>query len=330
MSYLHPKLATMICASVLLAVPAQDAFARTKPPLPAPTTFNCAAGQSINAAIADGYTVITVRGVCEEVVEITVDNIELLSHPTVRGGIRSGVDAPLNIYGADEIYIDGITVQATGTVTTAVFVEHSLVTFNGVDVTAGTLRGLEARRNASVTFNNGSFTGGQGGALASLSSNLSINDSTISGVTFGGASAQLGAVLQIQGTMIDGTGAPTGVGVNVSSGAFAEIAAGSVISNFGTTGVAATGGGVLLRAATVSDNGGAGPSYPGEGGVVVASGASLEIAQSAVVTGNTGYGVALIDGSGGNCSASTISDNDTNLFVSAGSEFGSGAICVTP
>ncbi len=317
-------LAPMLAAGALLVVQPSEALARVKPPLPAPTTVNCTAGQSINAAIANGFTVITVRGQCNEEVEIAIDNIWLLSHPSVPGSIRSSVEAPLTILGAEGIYIEDIEIEALGGVTVAVFIEHSSVHLQDVNVIGGSNVGIEARRNASVTYNGGTISGSGVGAIASLSSNLSLNSATVTGIDFVGAGAQSGAYLTIGGSTFSGAGSMQGsVGVTVSTNAGVEIFPGSAVSGFGRAGVVAIGGGVRIAGATVSGNG-VDPgvaTYPGDGGVIVAAGSNVRVEQSAMITGNTGWGLALVDGSGGDCGVVTISGNSVaNVHKSAGSE----------
>ncbi len=283
------------------------------PLAPFPTTVDCGAGQSINSAIAAGYTLITVRGVCDEAVEIAVDGITLIADPAGATIAPTSGGPAVRMSGATNTVLSGLTLDGANSVNHTVEMRHSDVIMQGVTVTGGKAAGIYVNVNSSanvqgselrandtaMTVINNSYANVTGETRIVDSKFIAIISSRASSVTFGG------------GSVIDGV--QNGVGIAVAASAHLLMREGAAVTNVNGRGVDAEGASVEMSEASII-----GVSSD----AIRAIGASSVMLDRATITGNGGRGVRMDGSSGGEYRGSTITGNAGGaLSISPESDF---------
>lgn len=280
---------------------------------PVATTVDCAAGGSINAALAAGFTQITVNGVCDENVRIATDNVSLSAGGPGAGIAPSGGDFAVSLSGAANTAISGLALDGTNASSYVVSLRFSDLILSGGSLTGGKAAGLYASNTSSVnvqgvaisgndtamTIINNSYANVTGGTRIEQTKFIGIIASRTSSVTFGGGSA------------IDGV--DNGVGVGVAASGYFLMREGATIANV-------NGPGVEVRGAAFGVQEGSITGVTGD--AVYALGSASVILDRATITGNGGRGVRLDGSSGGEYRGSTITGNAGGpLSISPDSEF---------
>ena len=285
----------------------------TTPPTPIATTVDCGAGQSINSAIAAGYSQITVRGVCDEAVEIAVDGITLIADPAGATIAPTSGGPAVDMSGAANTVLNGLTLDGANSVNHTVAMRHSDVIMQGVTVTGGSAAGIYVSVNSSanvqdselrandtaLTVINNSYANVTGGTRIVDSKFIAIISSRASSVTFGG------------GSVIDGV--QNGVGIAVAASAHLLMREGAAMTNINGHGVEAEGASVEMSESSITGV---------SGDAIRAIGASSVMLDQATITGNGGRGVRMDESSGGEYRGSTITGNAGGaLLISPDSVF---------
>lgn len=266
-----------------------------------PTTVDCGAGQSINSAIAAGYTLITVRGVCDEAVEITVDGITLIADPAGATIAPTSGGPAIDMSGATNTVLQGLTLDGAGSVNHTVSMRHSDVIMQSVTVTGGKAAGIYVSTNSSanvqgselrandtaMTVINNSFANITGETRIVDSKFIGIISSRASSVTFGG------------GSVIDGV--QNGVGIAVAASAHLLMREGAAVTNVNGRGVEVDRGAIMeMSQASITGVSGDAIRVTGAGSVQL---------DRATITGNGGHAIAMHESSGGSVSRSDLSGN---------------------
>jgi hypothetical protein len=277
------------------------------------TTVDCGAGQSINSAIAAGYTQITVRGVCDESVEIAVDGITLMADPAGATIAPTSGDPAVWMRGASNTELRGLTLDGANSANHTVEMRHSDVIMQDVTVTGGKAAGIYVSTNSSanvqgselrandtaMTVINNSYANVTGETRIVDSKFIALISSRASSVTFGG------------GSVIDGV--QNGVGIAVAASAHLRMREGAVVTNVNGRGVEAEGASVEVSEASITAV---------SGDAIQAVAASSVMLDRATITGNGGWGVRMDGSSGGRYWGSTITGNAGGaLSISPDSEF---------
>lgn len=248
-----------------LSVRVETLEGQAQPSGPAAVTVDCAAGQTIAAALATPGTplTITVVGTCNENVVINRDDVTLTA-----GAAGAGVNGPsatanaINIL-ADRVTIDGLTVTGGS---------------SGI-VATGATRFLLRNCTAGPTPRVGivAFQGSQG----------SIENCTVQNNGAGGIAIQSGVATVIGSTI----SANTGIGININNNAGARIGIANTGAGIGNTITNNTGAGIHVSFAS--------SAYIGAN-AISGNGVGINVFQAAVdlgfgnnISGNTGNGVQL-------------------------------------
>lgn len=278
-----------------------------------PTTVDCGAGQSVNAAIAAGYNQITVKGTCDEAVVIAADGITLLADPAGATIAPTSGEPAVSMNGAARTVIDGIVLDGSGAVNHAVYMRHSDVILQGVRITGGKAAGLYVSTDSSanvqnsqlvgndtaMTVINHSFANVTGGTQITQTRFVALISSRASSVNFGGGSSI--------------NGVENGVGIAVAASAHVLMREESTVTNVNGRGIEAEGSSVEVTESTITGV---------SGDAIRSTAAASVMLDRAMVTGNGGRGVVLDGSSGGEYRLSTITGNAGGpLSVSPDSEF---------
>lgn len=145
--------------------------------------IDCAAGQTISAALAAGSTNIVVLGTCDEAVEITTSNVTIEGHADGGAIIQTGSQNPCIFALAPTVLIQGAQ---------NVLIKNLSIT--------GLRHGLATNFSGSATIENSDVTGGCGrGVFIGNNSHLDIWDSVISN----GASVNFNSTGKFFNTVVD-------------------------------------------------------------------------------------------------------------------------------
>ena len=191
-------------------------------PGPASVTVNCAAGQSINQALAmtsDAPSVtITIDGTCTEDVGIQRDDVTLQAGPSGGGITSDGGDAALGLDGARRITITGLTLS--GGPNTLVANAGSSFEADNVTVTGGAMDDVRVTSESSGVLSGGTVSNSQSGVQAdggdvSLDGGVVIEDNASVGVVADHGGDAVLAQVTVEGN--------AGGGVQAYSGATASL-----------------------------------------------------------------------------------------------------------
>lgn len=255
-------------ASQCLASEHAVAFAAPQAPTgPQSVLVDCAAGQTVQQALADTMSAssvdIAVKGTCTEAVQVGRDNVSLYG---VSPG--DGLQAPS----------PGATVLQLGSVRKINLFQLTL---------SGGRTGLSAGPGAIFNGNDLTVTGSSNfGVLVANASAGFLNNSTINGAGEGIAASGAGAIGFNGGTIKNsGTNA-----VHASNGGSVQLGGGVLVTDTGFHGVVAqTGGSVEVQQGTVQNSNGT--------GVFAFQGGSVHVNQNALVQNNRFGGVGANAGS---------------------------------
>lgn len=315
---------------------------------------DCSSGGLVSQALASGAAHITVRGTCNESLDVTRDDVTLQGEP---GATIHGPDSTVNTIDvrANRVTIDGLTVtggrngitglgaanltvrnctaQSTGR-TGISFLNGSSGTVDGCLVQSNARDGVSVDGaqativNSTITSNarNGVLVANGATSRVGLTDRLAAAGNTITQNGSTGVSVVQGSTATIAMNTITGNGTNSSLprfGIAVSL-AVASIAGGNTISDNGGQGVfAGTGSSVLLgdlntgltTVNTISNNGN--PASPG--GVQAFVGSTM-IVRDAVIQANKGPGLTLNTRSHAQIFSSTIQNNsDVGIRLFQGS-----------
>lgn len=245
---------------------------------PMELSVDCDNGESISDALETGFPsvpiVITVSGTCKESVAIARDDVTIQgvdpSDPT-----KAIVDAVH--LGSNVIVIDG----------------GARITLNGLTLRNGGRSGVVAANGAAITVRNAAVVNNAGnGVFVGLNATAVVNDNTIENNGGDGVAVRFSSFARITDNTIQGNGAN---GVRVSDTAsvwvgfdFDGAAHANTITQNGRNGILIhNGASAVLRANTISGNGGL-------GGVVVARSTAALIGENDV--NSNGYGIFVEEG----------------------------------
>jgi hypothetical protein len=261
---------------------------------------DCTAGESVNAAIAAGHDPITINGVCDENVVIDVDGITLLAGGPGAGFVPSGGDAALELIGAVNAEISGLTFDGTNTSNYSVYMRHSDAIFQNVTVTGGKAAGIMVNINSSANVQ-GSLLTGNNTALTVINNSycnvtgetrienskfIGIISSRASSVTFGG------------GSVIDGV--DNGEGVGLAASAHFLVREHAQITNVNGPGINVSGSTLEISEGSITG--------VTSDAIRVSQAGSVEIDRG-TITGNGGNGIDMKESSGGLVFNSDLSGN---------------------
>jgi hypothetical protein len=256
--------------------------------VPLSVTVNCAAGQTVTAALArvanlTGPVRITLTGVCTEAVRIAQDDITLV-------GASAGDGLAATSPASDVLVLDAAR----------------RIVLNNLSIRGGAA-GLVAVSAASFSASNLHVTGAATGISVQTNSRGLVTSARVEDCG-AGLRATTGGVLAVRGGVIDNI---SGFGANASDGGFLSMAGGALVRNSAAIGVfAANGGSVSLRDATVegSDTGvqiNEGGSARLDVGTLIHNnlriglavhGAAVNLSAGARVANNVGVGIGLFNG----------------------------------
>jgi hypothetical protein len=300
----------VLAISAISAMPA-PASAEAPPVPPAGSRrlrVNCAAGQTVTAALArvalvPATVVVTINGVCAERVVVRRDDVILQG-----GAPGSGLTSPATGGGAL------LTLDSAGRVT----LYQLTLTASGND------NGLELLRGAQAHIGNTVVEGASSPAVIMFDGALAeVFDSQVRYTSAPVAQIQVtGASLQLFGSTVeDGNG--TGVGVGRAGSLFAQS---STIRNHGSTGVSVgeSSSATLLESEVTGNRNGlsvsqtaslqlSGPNRVAENqqdGILVALGGALSVGGDSVIEFNGGSGVRASGGSSVQVANVSIRNND--------------------
>jgi Right handed beta helix region len=315
---------------------------------------DCTSGGSVSEALASGATQITVRGTCNESVDVTRDDATLLGEP---GATVHGPDATVNTITvrANRVTIDGLTVTGgrngiTGLGAANLTARNCTVQFTGrtgisyANGSSGTVDGCLVQSNgrdgiavdgaqgtiinSTVTNNarNGVLVANGATSRVGLTDRLTAAGNTITQNGSTGVTVAQGSTATIAMNTITGNGTNASVprfGIGVSQAA-ASVAGGNTISDNAGQGVfAGTGSSILIgdlntgltTVNTITNNGN--PASPG--GVQAFFGSTM-VVRDAVIESNRGPGLTVNTRSHAQIFSSTIRNNsDVGIRLFQGS-----------
>jgi len=271
-------------------------------------TVNCAAGEKVADALAQGVrttnrVTITIVGVCREAVAVRRDDVWLqgaspgdgLEAPSATGTVLSltgrrlrlvqltlsggsvGLGASgganffainLHVTGASGHNV-GLSGNAVGSLTDSTLEESPQL---GVWVSTGASLTL----NRAIVQNNG-FRGIQAGSGGLVS----VNNGSVVRNNGDGATALLGGVITLGDSTVDGN---AGWGVHAAEGDV-EVGRSSVVSNNGRAGLLVSGKATVYGGARVVGN--------SDGGILVGNGGAVGLRDGVIVESNQGHGLEL-------------------------------------
>ena len=265
------------------------------PQQPHTTSVNCAAGQSIqaalNAAPVNLPLTVNITGTCTEAVTIPRDEVNL-----VGASPGAGITAP-------NPNVSPLTVQATHVSISGLTVTggwNGIQTMAGAVLAAGNIHissahvGVWVGDGSSATLFQATIDQSrQAGLVVASGASADTTNSTISGSAFNGITVQ-SAHLALFNTTVTGTGSSSadkshggGIGVEVQTGGSLN-ADHSTVTNSTATGVHAWNGGTInFGHGTIQNNGG--------GGLLAQDGGVANV-QATHVTGNSMVGLSAMEG----------------------------------
>ena len=265
------------------------------------TTVDCDNGGSVTAALAAGYTEITVRGTCSESVTIDRDGVSLSAHGSGGSIISPVADPAIYVDGAARVVVSDLTLGGLE---------------DGVEIEGGAYVALE-----SVTIDSAA---GDGVSVDSNSA-VYIDDATITNNTGDGIDISTSSYAEIVNSTITGNG---DYGILVTVGSAVEVGfsgEGNTISSNGKEGIRVQQNSVATLTANTISN------HLSGSGVGVYTQSSVELVNGNNITGNSNYGIA-VGGSAlnqwGNSGSSIASNaggiwlNDARLYFTIGTVSG--------
>ena len=223
---------------------------------PVEVTVDCGAGESIVAALTSVPVFlpirITIEGLCNEPVFIVRDDV-VLQGATPSDGFAGG-NGPAAIFGANRIFINNMTIDATGATWGVGCFQGSVININNVAITGGGF-GIFAVDGGQCRGINTNVDGSGTGIFSMQDSLVDMEGAfTISNAGMGVRASQGGNV-RLQGGLVTGNG----TGVQSSEGSHISLSGSSVNNNFGD-GVRVSWGASLRTeiSFSASDNGGNG------------------------------------------------------------------------
>ena len=278
---------------------------------PAAVTVDCAAGQSVNQALADTADAtqvdITIKGTCTEPVHIFRDDVTLQGAAPGDGLTQPSGHTVLTVDSARRVELDQLTI--TGGQSGLSILDGAQVLAFDLHVSSADDQDVSADSGTSLILNNAIVEGGDIGLIAHSGGSIDMNNATVSGshhfaveadkngtIGIGGGTLVTGAgsqgVIATQGGTVDLGDATVqnngGAGVFVFTGGNAFVAQGTVVQHNGQGGVPANSGTVEIQGHVTSNNG---------CGVCGFNGARITLQNGAVVDSNQGNGINMSVGS---------------------------------
>lgn len=247
---------------------------------PASVTADCSHGQTITQALAQTANaptvLITVKGICNESVTITRDNV------TLKGSDGAAINGGVSLDDARNVSIQTLTL----TNSTFDAADASVATLTNVSVTSCS-KGVNVQDGSSIQIEGGSITCSLFGVHAANDGSVALDNVTVSDATNGfGVGADGGGTVSINDSTISNNKS----GVSASLEGSIDMHGTTVVTGSSQGGVEAGNGGSVLVAdgADIEGNNG--------GGAAVSTGGRLVI-DGGIVENNTGNGVWVFAGS---------------------------------
>lgn len=292
-------------------------------------TVDCGKGQTISAALERGDSrkplVLIVRGICNENVTISRDDVTLQGDPA-SGGTINGPSSGSAVYlaGAHRVLIDRLSIRG-GTTAISVF-GGSNVAISNSDVQYASSQGIGVIGASAVNVTNCSVQNNARSGIGMEQASVTITNSQISLNSGNGVRADRNSSVVVSGSTIN-SNAFSGVTLVKSEagiGGTTITANGTNASQASRHGINATSSNVTMNNTTIQGNMGH--------GVLAVLGGSVSVG-SGSVTGNTGNGVFLYMDVTGNFFGNTqISNNlgsaDLVLMINATGQLADGNLTI--